>query len=326
MSVTSAVKTTPAKPPRPNSLLDAVPFALLLITVAGSCGYWHWFQDLCAHYRWYYFVIAVGWSLYLWKRWRSWQMAALAITLLWNGGLLLPFYLPSPGPVIHPTDPRVSLISLNVFTQNTNKEGVVKYLRERNPDLIVAMEVNERWENALKELKDVYPYQFIQPRADNFGIGLLSKWPLIEPWFFELAETEIPNFRATIERDGRKLLIVATHPLPPIGANYTRERNAQLRALADFVANSKLPCLVAGDFNATPWSTAYRDFSSRSGLRDSSLGYGIQGSWNAKSWLIRIPIDQVFLPPNVGVIRRSLGPDVGSDHYPVETTIAITGM
>ncbi len=309
--------------PRRRSILDFGPPGLLAATLAGSCGEWHWFLDLASHFRWYYFVLAVVWPAGIFRRkWRASQ-CCLGVTLLWNGGLLMPYYLPVSQPPVSTTATTVSIISLNVYTANPNKAAVVKYLRDRQPDLIIVMEVDVNWAFALQELNDLYPHRLVQPRPDNFGIGLLSKWPLTEPRIFEFADTDLPNVVTRIEREGKEFLVVATHPLPPIGAANTRERNAQLGEVADFVMRSTLPCIVAGDFNATPWSFAFRDFAARSGLRDSALGLGVQGSWNAKTWLIRIPIDHVFVPPNTTVIRRVIGPDVGSDHFPVEATIAL---
>ena len=63
---------------------------------------------------------------------------------------------------------------------------------------------------------DIYPdsrrkprcRQFIQSRPDNFGIGLLSRWPLTEPQFVEFAGTELPNVATKIERDGRTFVEV----------------------------------------------------------------------------------------------------------------------
>jgi endonuclease/exonuclease/phosphatase family metal-dependent hydrolase len=37
----------------------------------------------------------------------------------------------------------------------------------------------------------------------------------------------------------------------------------------------------------------------------------------------RIPIDHVVVSPEVRVTDRRVGPDVGSDHLPVEATLAI---
>ena len=312
----------PAKSPRRRSILDAGPWVLLFLTLAGSCGAWHAALDLCAHFRWYYFVISLVWGLAIWKRVRSWVMCGLVVTILWNGGLLAPYYLPFTQPAVPDRATTVSLISLNVFSGNRDKAAVLAYLRDRQPDLIVAMEVDDRWQAALEELRDLYPHRFIQPLAGNFGIGLLSKLPLIEPRFVKYAHTDLPNIVTQINKDGLNFVLVATHPLPPIGSEKTRKRDAQLLEVADLARELKFPCVVAGDFNTTPWSSGFRDFQTRSGLRDSSLGRGVQGSWNAKQWLIRIPIDHVFVPQNAAVRRRVLGPYVGSDHLPVEVTIA----
>ena len=185
------------------------------------------------------------------------------------------------------------------------------------------MEVDDRWEQALTELKDIYPHQFMQSRPDNFGIGLLSREPLAESRFVNAGGTHLPTIVARDERGDRAFVIVATHPLPPIGASNTRERDAQLRAVADTVKASPLPCVVVGDLNATPWSSAFRDLTARSGLRDSALGRGVQGSWNAKSPLIRIPIDHVLVPASVTVLSRAIGQHVGSDHFPVEVEFVL---
>ncbi|MDB5385381.1 MAG: hypothetical protein JWM11_1027 [Planctomycetaceae bacterium] len=319
----TSVTRVPVKPTWRQRILAAGAWSLLALTLAGSCGAWYWAFDLCAHFRWYYFVASLIWAIAIWKRYRSPAMCCLIISLFWNGGLLLPYYVPVKQSSHPDPEKSLSLISLNVYTANPNKADVVAYLRARQPDLIVVMEVDEPWERALDELKDDYPHRFIQPRHDNFGIGLLSKWPLQGERFVKFSDTDLPNIVATIDHRGSAFQLVATHPLPPIGAGYTRKRNAQLRELADFVKKSPLPSIVAGDFNATPWSSAFREFVSRSQLRDSGMGRGVQGSWNAKSRLIRIPIDHVFVPQNVTVVRRVLGPDIGSDHYPVEATIEL---
>jgi endonuclease/exonuclease/phosphatase (EEP) superfamily protein YafD len=72
-----------------------------------------------------------------------------------------------------------------------------------------------------------------------------------------------------------------------------------------------------GDFNATPWSRPYRRLHNGTGTCDTRAGYGVQASYPADSWLLRIPIDHVLASCNVGVRDRRIGPDVGSDHLPV---------
>ena len=313
---------TRATPPR-WTLFDVGAWGLLAVTLAGSCGAWHWLLDLASHFRLYYFLLSTLCLIGICRQKRRVSKCCLGLAVAWNGGLLLPYYLPTSQPAVPPLATTVSIISLNVYTANQDKPAVVGYLRDRQPDLIVVMEIDAEWAAALQELNDLYPHRILQPRSDNFGIGLFSKWPLTEPRIVEFAGTDLPSVVTAIQCHGKEFLLVATHPLPPIGAGNTRERNAQLREVADFVKRSPLPGIVAGDFNATPWSFAFRDFSARSGLKDSALGRGVQGSWNAKSWLVRIPIDHVFVPPDAIVVRRVVGPNVGSDHFPVEATIAL---
>jgi endonuclease/exonuclease/phosphatase (EEP) superfamily protein YafD len=315
-------QTAPNTRSRRSFLPETGASMLLFLTLAGSFGAWHWTLDLISHFRWYYFVVALIGIIAIIRTDRRFTKFCLCVAMFWNGALLFPYYVPAGTGSIPDSAFRVSLISLNVFRPNPNKSKVVEYLRDRQPDLIIAMEVDQQWTDALEELSNVYPYRRMQPRQDNFGIGLLSKWPLVDVKVVEFAGTEVPNIVATVERDGTRFRLIGTHPLPPIGAEQTRERDSQLLEIADFVRQSRIPTIVAGDFNATPWSAAFRQFTDRSGLRDSALGRGVHGTWNVWS-PIRIPIDQTMIPVEATVIRRTVGPDVGSDHFPLEVVFAI---
>ena len=319
-----SVPVNPDKPARrPVSLLDLGPVALLLITVAGSLGAWHWMLDLTNHFHWYYFAFGAVWLLSVCRQNRRLSQCCLIPVIVWNGTLLLPFYVPVAQPPIPSDGTQVSLISINVHRSNQNKRAVVDYLRGSEADLVIVLEVDVDWVAALQELKDVYPHRKMQPRADNFGIGLLSKWPLKKSWFVELEGTGLPNIGALVERGGNEFQIYGTHPIPPIGAANAKDGRTQLAALGKLASQSAVPCIVAGDFNATPWGVAYQEFATQSGLRDSSLGQGLHGTWNARSWFMRIPIDHVFVPRNATVTRRVTGPDVGSDHFPVEVSVTL---
>jgi endonuclease/exonuclease/phosphatase (EEP) superfamily protein YafD len=325
MSQSAAEQSTavpaPPTPTRRFSVLNVCTIGLFLVTSSGSLGAWHWALDLSSHFRCYYSGFAVLVAIGVWRQKSRLALATLALVLIWNGLLIVPYYVPVRG-ASSPTTPSISLVSLNVHTSNADKAAVVNYLRKQNPDLILVMEIDNDWTDALHELRDQYPHRLMQPRPDNFGIGLLSKLPLNDPRVIDFVDTENPSVVAGIELAGISYQVIGTHPIPPAGDGNTRERNAQLRAVADYVAQSKDPCIVAGDFNATPWSSAFRDLTSRSGLTDSALGHGIQSSWNARSLLMRIPIDHVLVPKSLAVNRRAIGPDVGSDHYPVEATLS----
>lgn len=320
-SPTVADATTPP-PSRRWGVLEFCATGLAFATVAGSLGAWHWMLDLFSHFRCYYFGFAVITLIGVWRRKQSVLKWVLGVVLLWNGALIAP-YLPYARPETAGEKIPISIVSLNVHARNQEKKAVIDYLRHERPDLIVVMEIDVEWTAALKELHDLYPHRLMNPRSDNFGIGVLSMWPLSRPRVVDFADNDLPSIVATVQHESSKFQLIGTHPLPPMGATRTEARNRQLQKVADFVKTSTDPTVVAGDFNATPWSSAFHEFAKHSALQDSAMGRGVQGSWNAKAWFMRIPIDHIFVPAETKILERTIGPNVGSDHFPVEAKFVL---
>jgi endonuclease/exonuclease/phosphatase (EEP) superfamily protein YafD len=123
--------------------------------------------------------------------------------------------------------------------------------------------------------------------------------------------------------DGSELNLIATHPLPPIGAAYAAERNAQLQAVGEAAVDLDSPVIVAGDLNTTSWSPCFRDLLSTSQLRDSRRGWGIHPTWPGPLAALGIPIDHVLVSPEIEIVRRVVGPQIGSDHRPVLVDLSV---
>jgi endonuclease/exonuclease/phosphatase (EEP) superfamily protein YafD len=80
---------------------------------------------------------------------------------------------------------------------------------------------------------------------------------------------------------------------------------------------------LLGDLNVTPWSPYFQELLAATGLRDSARGWGLQPSWPTMSLLLRVPIDHCLISPELHVTERTLGPDIGSDHFPLLVTLAV---
>lgn len=311
-------------------LLSITSWGLLAATVGPSFGAWHWLLDLASHFRWYTLVFAaVALAASIADR-RHWPRVLLALAVAGNAWAMLPYWLParaaSPHDTAAPTTaagPPLTVVSVNVLRENAAKERTLAYLRTRRADIVAVLEVDEAWATALESLADVYPHRMIAPRLDYFGLAVLSRWPLADQRLVEFVAGSYPSIVARIKVPDGEFLFVAIHPYPPYTPSHRKELGDHFRSLGGFVAAAPLPCIVAGDYNATPWSAPFREFVARSGLRDSALGHGVQGSWNARLWLPRIPIDHILVPPQATVLRRSLGPDIGSDHFPVEADLVL---
>jgi endonuclease/exonuclease/phosphatase (EEP) superfamily protein YafD len=300
--------------------IDLLALAAVAATLAGFGGDVHWLLDLTAHFRWYWFLAASGCLVAAaWQR--RWLAATLAVSAtLINLWFLLPYWVPSEQGI--DTGTPLEIVSLNLLADNPATDRVLAYLRTRDADVVVLLEVSEAWAEALGQLDTLYPYRVIEPRDDMFGIALLSQWPLAEPRVLTPADGP-PAIVAVLEREESACLLVAAHPPAPISAEWTAWRDAQLAALGQLVAAADRPTILAGDLNTTPWSGGFRRLLATSGLRDSALGQGIQATWNAHRPVPRIPIDHVLVSPEIRVVFRGIGRSVGSDHLPVEARLVV---
>lgn len=283
-------------------------------TVLGFMGSLAWPLDLCSHFRVQYLIsllIAVVILLAM-KRWKS--AAVFGLLAIVNLAVIVPFYFgratASPGP-------SVRAMLMNVNSQMGDPKRVAEAIRRIDPDFVVLEEVNSRWITDLADTLARYPHSQLTPRDDNFGIALLSRLPLGSRRTVYIGPASAPSIIAEIETPQGMCTVLATHPLPPIGSEYAAYRNAQFVALPAEVRKAIHPVLLFGDLNCSPWSPHFARLLADSGLKDSTRGWGVQSSWPADNWLLRIPIDHCLYSPSIRITRRGIGPDVGSDHFPL---------
>ena len=285
--------------------------------------YW-WAFELTSHFRIQYFwsSLALIVLLILFKR------KALAATL----GLLAIANLIAIFPHIalnrETTDAEkgsISAMLINVNTQLGSPEKVSAYVGSINPDFLILQEISDQWLTDLSKLNTIYPYRAIETREDNFGIGLYSKHPFTSKSITKLGDSSIPYIRAQIAIGVKELNIITAHTLPPKSKAHAKSRNAQLKTLATIARIENEALLLIGDLNITPFSNYFEEFKKHSGLIDTSDKFGIQATWPSFMRLLGIQVDHVLYSDNVEVTEKSIGPRVGSDHYPVLVRFNILG-
>jgi endonuclease/exonuclease/phosphatase (EEP) superfamily protein YafD len=283
----------------------------------GLLGRFHWALDLCSHFRWQYLVVCI--VAVLWSLWQGRRVAVICslLTLLLNAVLIGQLAWTadiSAAPLAK--DFHLQVVSFNVLTSNTQTDRVLAYLRAADADVIMLMEVDAAWERALEPLSQSHPHHLVESRQDNFGIALFSRVPLEKLEITQLGNAEVPSIEAHLKLSGHDFIILGTHPLPPIGPEYSWQRNEQLTAIAARVRASQQPTLVIGDLNATPWSHGMKLIQA-----GGTLGYrSVQPPW-APTWYgskaMAIPIDHALATAPLVIESRSVGPDLGSDHRPL---------
>jgi len=307
----------------PSGLIEQAGLLASVATAAGLFGRYFWLLDLACHFRVQYFVVLLGASiaLCLWRRY--WFAAAFGACAALNAAFLAPLFFGAPLDV-QAASPRLKALLINVSRSHGDPERVIEFVRRNNPDFIVIEEVSPKWRQELGPLEDTYPHRVMRTREDDFGIAVLSKRPFLSSGIVHLGSAEVPSVYGQFEVGGATLTLVGTHPLPPAGPVQSRHRNDQLEQLPAFVGQFDGPLLLLGDLNVTPWSYHFRKLLNDSGLRDAGKGRGIRPTWPAFAFPFLIPIDHCLHSDGIIIAAKSVGDNVGSDHYPVIVEFALT--
>jgi endonuclease/exonuclease/phosphatase (EEP) superfamily protein YafD len=293
---------------------------LCLLTLSAFAGERHWLLEITSHFRPHY---AGGMLIFaaVYACARRFRTAALfAAFALLNIAVLLPRFDSRPDAPVHA--PSLKLVLANVLSSNRDHDSLLRLVAGEQPDIIALLEINDTWLDAVAALEKTHPYFRKVPRSDNFGIALYSRIPLSEIRTVYLGAAEIPSIQASVMfGDGRSLQVLATHPLPPGGPGSVILRDQQLAAIASWSASSASPVLVIGDLNCAPWSPAFRRLLANGTLQDT--GRGITPTWPVQPWFLRIPLDHCLTSPSILTKEHRVGPDIGSDHFPVIVTVAL---
>ena len=273
--------------------------------LAGSNNTLTWLIDLASHWQWIFLsglVICV--SVTVWSS-RRWALLLLAVPLPW-------LTASAQAPASKTTGDRLTVASVNVNLSTRDIRPLAAWLSREQVDVAAVLEVSPEYSSKLQALAE-YPFNRIVPHGGPFGIALVSRHPLLRSEVIHDAEG-IPHIEAQLRWQDRVINLVVVHPMPPLDLHYHAVRNSKLRALAAAVVTSRTPTVLAGDFNATPWSSAF------SGLAEQGLhrATGLAASWPAQmKGMFGIPIDHVMVTSHWAVATSQTGPDLGSDHLPV---------
>lgn len=284
-------------------------------TALGFFGAYHWKIDLFAHFRMQYtIVLALVGAILLGCRARG---AALfcGLFLLLNLVVIAPYYWPAFDRN-EPAQKMLRAVHFNVLTANNRYAEVQAFLQQTNADLILLEEINQTWLTALDLLVAEYPYVVSDPRGDNFGIVLFSRWPFIDSALLDLANTGVPAIVATIDTPQGELHVLGIHTLPPINLAYATVRDRQIAAIPQYLASSEAATMVLGDLNTTPWSAPFRQLIDNSALHDCGTGFGIQPTWPTTNRTLMVPIDHCLRSSHLTISNKVTLRDLGSDHLP----------
>ncbi len=276
-----------------------------------------WQAELFSHFQLLGLAVTLT-ALAATVRRSRWLAALLAVVAPFQAIPLFRYSGPNPVPPAPRATARLRILMANLLVDNTDYDALTRLIRRERPDIVGLVEFSPEWRDGLAGVRAEFPYRVEAP----FGTLGLALWFREPPrktgppeWLLPMGA---PFLHAEVDFDGQPRHLWLVHPKTPL----IRRGVPELAALAGRLASTGGSRIVIGDLNSSEGSPLFADFLKDASLRDTRLGFGRQPSWPANFPLFRIPIDHAFVSNDLAVADRRLGPDVGSDHFPLILDLA----
>lgn len=313
-------------PDRSSTWAAGVPLAFVGGTVLGAsvlafAGEWWWVLDAVANFRLQLIVMGAGVVVgALAVRVRALVLLGLAIVAV-NLIPVVPLFAGGDGPSAG-RDLRIASYNVRAGAAENAREAVA-WITTTDADIVFLHEATSRWRR-LVERADL-PWTVVGPQFENgepFGTMALVP-PGAEVRFVDVIRRATPAVTVLIE--GEPVTVLGVHTLSPYGSARSAARDRELLALGEWAADQDERVVVAGDFNATPFSWSFRRLLEVGGLENSLDGFGLQPTWPSDNIFLRIPIDHLVHTDGIEVVDRQVADSFGSDHLPLMVDLAVVG-
>lgn len=210
------------------------------------------------------------------------------------------------------------LVAANVKMSNHSYARFERGIAQKDPDLLVMMEVDGKWVKAISTTLANYPHRVERPQENSYGMLLASKFELADVSVQCLLTDGVPSIIATvIPPDGQRFRLYSIHPEPPIPNAGSEGRDGETGLVALMARDEKLPVIVTGDLNDVAWSGTTQRFRRLSRLLDPRIGRRLFNTFDARYPFARWPLDHLFHSAHFRIVGMERLDAAGSDHFPV---------
>jgi endonuclease/exonuclease/phosphatase (EEP) superfamily protein YafD len=150
-----------------------------------------------------------------------------------------------------------------------------------------------------------YPHRLIRTSRLTMGLALFSRLPIEGAEVHRGEETRIPVFELRLRTDDGAFTFVGGHPWPP-QLQWAGLHRSQMEAITRVAAAAAPPLVVAGDFNAAPWSHTMRELAEHSQVRLVRRGLDLTKTFYPLPGF-GLPLDHVLVSDGWRVLTLDLG-------------------
>lgn len=215
------------------------------------------------------------------------------------------------------TKTSLRVVTFNIWNGNTMLADAAKFLIGTNADVIVLQEVLcAKTDPLFEALLSAYPHVY---RASErcFGQAILSKHPILKTGRRDYSYRAPLWLWAEIAWQGRTIRITGIHLAHPTRPH---DQAVNVNDLTGYLNAVRVPHIIAGDFNLTPYSWLLTKLAHRTGFRRQAT---YLSSWPGNFAFPVFLIDHVLASREFASTGSAIGPYIGSDHLPVIADLAL---
>lgn len=152
----------------------------------------------------------------------------------------------------------------NIYWQNRELDDIISEIVTLEPDVLMLVEFTDiHYKKIGSELDSLYPYSNLifadidKPYAGNV---IFSKFPLKDNTSVIVDGYYSGFVKSTLEGSTGEIDLYLVHTSAPITKQHFHARNRQLELLTSSIVEDR-DSIILGDFNLSPWSKYYNEFS-----------------------------------------------------------------
>lgn len=273
------------------------------------------------------FLPALGWDV----TWVPWVWGVVMLAAIAQLVQILPYtsIWRKQTPPAHAANAkaRIRILVANVFMDNRDYDGLLALVRTHEPDILLALETDSGWADAIRQLDKTYPHHLDCPLPNTYGLMFRSRLRMRNAEIVYRIQDDVPGVNCELQLPDRTWInFYGLHPRPPAPgeADTSKVRDAEVVLVAKAVSAADRPAIIAGDLNDVAWSHSTRLFLRIGELLDPRIGRGLFPTFHAKYWFARWPLDHVFHTRHFAYVSMQRLNNFGSDHFPILAELQLT--
>ncbi len=313
-------------------LLRGLAILLAAGTLLSTTDLNQWWVRIWDFPRMQILIALVATAAALWvvdRAWRPWLPILLTGLSLWQAYRIFPYTAFAGTEVAQLREAEgtaagcFTMLSLNVLQTNRAYDRTAQLIRDVDPDILLLMETDRAWADAMAPVLNRYPGQLHRPLSNTYGMLFATRMPMRDTSVQDIAESDTPSMFATLRAGKRDFRVLALHPRPPTVGQDTEERDAEIVLAAKYARRLAMPAITIGDFNDVAWSDTTSLFRELGGFLDPRIGRGTYATFPADMTWLGWPLDYLFVTEEFVLADMRVGPAVGSDHRPVIARVCL---